>query len=106
MGDQMFFQFEININVLFKSFRLIWIPTGMLWLYGHYNLFNSYSVGWSLDVKIHHIRLKKASAERLTAEVTFIRFKGSPRWQVNSQPKHLSGRRQNLDVKSVQQCNK
>ena len=37
------FQFEITINVLFSSSRFIWIST--LWVYGHYNLFNSFSIG-------------------------------------------------------------
>ena len=36
-------QFEIIINVLFSSFRFIWIP--MLWVYGHYKYFNSFSAG-------------------------------------------------------------
>ena len=41
-GDQrVFFKFEIIIKVLFSSFCFIWIP--MLWVYGHYKYFNSYS---------------------------------------------------------------
>ena len=36
-----FFQFEIIINVSVSSFRFIWIP--MLWVYGHYKYFNSYT---------------------------------------------------------------
>ena len=38
-----FFQFEIIINVLVFSFLFIWIP--MLWVYGHYKYFNSFSAG-------------------------------------------------------------
>ena len=38
-----FSQFEIIINVLASSFRFIWIP--MLWVYGHYEYFYSYSAG-------------------------------------------------------------
>ena len=38
-----FLQFEIIINVLFSSFWFIWIP--MLWVYGHYKYFNSFSAG-------------------------------------------------------------
>ena len=38
-----FFQFEIIITVLVSSFRFIWIP--MLWVYGHYKYFHSYSAG-------------------------------------------------------------
>ena len=40
-----FFQFEIIINVLVSSFRFIRIPTCMLWVYGHYKYFDSYSAG-------------------------------------------------------------
>ena len=38
-----FFQFKIIINVLVISFRFIWIP--VLWVYGHYKYFYSYSAG-------------------------------------------------------------
>ena len=38
-----FFRFEIIINVLVISFWLIWIS--MLWIYGHYKYFNSFSAG-------------------------------------------------------------
>ena len=38
--ESVFFQFEIT-NVLVSSFRFIWIP--MLWVYGYYKYFNSYS---------------------------------------------------------------
>ena len=38
-----FFQFEIVINVLASSFRFTWIP--MLFVYGHYKCFYSYSAG-------------------------------------------------------------
>ena len=38
-----FFQFEIIINVLFSSFRLIWIH--MLCVYGHCKYFNTFSAG-------------------------------------------------------------
>ena len=38
-----FSQFEITINFLVCSFSVIWIP--MLWVYGHYNYFNSVSTG-------------------------------------------------------------
>ena len=43
METKGFFQFEIIINILVGSFRLIWIP--MLWVYGHYKYVYSYSVG-------------------------------------------------------------
>ena len=36
------FLFKIIINVLVSSFWFIWIP--MLWIYGHYKYFNSFSV--------------------------------------------------------------
>ena len=36
------FKFEISINVLVSSFRFIWIP--MLWVYGYYKCFNSFSM--------------------------------------------------------------
>ena len=38
-----FIQFAIIINVLVSSFWFIWIP--MLWVYGHYKYFYSYSAG-------------------------------------------------------------
>ena len=38
-----FIQFEIITNVLVSSFWFIWIP--MLWVYGHYKYFYSYSMG-------------------------------------------------------------
>ena len=38
-----FNQFEIIIKVLDSSFWFIWIP--MLWVYGHYRYFYSYSAG-------------------------------------------------------------
>ena len=41
--EQFFFQFEIIINVLFSSFRFIWIP--ILWVYDLYKYFYSYSAG-------------------------------------------------------------
>ena len=37
----MVFQSEIIVNVLVSSFRFIWIP--ILWVYGQYNFFNSFS---------------------------------------------------------------
>ena len=37
-----FFLFVVIINVHVSSFRFIWIP--MLWVYGHYTCFNSFSV--------------------------------------------------------------
>ena len=43
MESKVFSQFEIIIKVLDSSFRLILIP--MLWVYGHYNYFNSSSEG-------------------------------------------------------------
>ena len=36
-----FFQIEIILNVSVSPFCFIWIP--MLWVYGHYNVFNSFS---------------------------------------------------------------
>ena len=42
--------FSIVINVLVTFFRYIWIP--MLWVYGQYNLFKSFSAGITLDVII------------------------------------------------------
>ena len=36
-------QFEIIINVLVRSSRLICIP--MLWVHGHYKYFNTFSAG-------------------------------------------------------------
>ena len=41
--DQMFFKFEIIINVLVNSFCFVWIP--MLCVYRHYNLCYSFSAG-------------------------------------------------------------
>ena len=41
-GVQMFL-FDLNLNVLVSSFRFIWIP--MLWVYGYFNYFNSFSAG-------------------------------------------------------------
>ena len=38
-----FSRFEIIRNVSVSSFCFIWIP--MLWVYGHYKLFNSFSAG-------------------------------------------------------------
>ena len=43
METKWFFQFEIIINVFLRSFQFIWTP--MLWVYGHYKLFYSYSAG-------------------------------------------------------------
>ena len=40
---KVFFQFEIIITGLAGSFWFIWIP--MLWVYGHYKYFYSYSEG-------------------------------------------------------------
>ena len=37
------FEFEIIVNVSVNSFRFIWIP--LLWYYGHYKYFYSYSAG-------------------------------------------------------------
>ena len=62
------FQFEIMINVLFSSFRFIWIP--VLWVYGHYEYFNSFSSGidftrqnvTSVDVRLW--RLKSVTAPK------------------------------------------
>ena len=56
-------QFEIIINVSVSSFRFIWIP--MLWFYGHYIYFNSFSGGinfrrqnlTSIDVRFWHLNL-------------------------------------------------
>ena len=42
METKVFFQFEIIMNVLVSSFQTIWIP--MLWVYDHWNYFNSFSV--------------------------------------------------------------
>ena len=41
--EDFFTQFEIIFNVSVTSSRFIWIP--MLWVYGHYKYFYSYSVG-------------------------------------------------------------
>ena len=43
METEGFFQFEIIMNVLVSFFRFIWIP--MLWVYGYYTYFYSYSAG-------------------------------------------------------------
>ena len=43
METEDFFQFEIIINVSVGSICFIWIP--MLWVYGHYNFFLSFSAG-------------------------------------------------------------
>ena len=48
-----FFQFEIIINVLVSSLRLIWIP--MLCVYGYYKYFNFYSA--KIDFRRQHSRL-------------------------------------------------
>ena len=43
-GDQrLFFRFEIIVNILVSSLRFIKIH--MLWVYGHYKCFNSFSAG-------------------------------------------------------------
>ena len=41
MEIKWFIQFEIIINVLVSSFRVIWIP--MLWVYGLYKYYNSFT---------------------------------------------------------------
>ena len=38
-----FFQFDIILSVFAKFFWFFWIP--MLWLYGFYKYFHSYSAG-------------------------------------------------------------
>ena len=43
METKVFFQFEIIINVLVRSFFFIWIP--MLWFYSRYKYFIFFSVG-------------------------------------------------------------
>ena len=48
------FQFEIIINVLVSSFRFILLP--MLWVYGHYKYFNSFSAG--IDFRRQHLTSK------------------------------------------------
>ena len=64
-------QFEIIINVLDSSFRLIWIF--MLGdYYGHYNFFNSLSVGSIMNVKIWR---------SVYIDVRFWRRSRSPRWK-------------------------
>ena len=47
-----FFQFEITINVLVKSFSSIGIPTSMLWVYDHYKFVILSVRGSTLDVGI------------------------------------------------------
>ena len=60
-----FIQFEIIINVLVSSFWFIWIH--MLWVYGHYKYFYSYSSGIAF------------SRQNLTStDVIFWRLKWSP----------------------------
>ena len=61
-----FFQFEIIINVLVSSFRVIWIP--MLWVYCQYKDFNSFGARTvfirqnltSTDVKFWRIKTTPA----------------------------------------------
>ena len=42
-GDQVFFQFEIILNILVASFRSFEYKS-MLWVYDGYKYFNSFSV--------------------------------------------------------------
>ena len=51
MATKAFFKFEILINVLVIYFRFIWIP--MLWVYGHYKYFYSYSA--VIDFRRHNL---------------------------------------------------
>ena len=54
-GDQRcFFKFEIIINVLAISLRMIWIP--MLWVYGNYKYFDTSVSGLSLDIRFWRIK--------------------------------------------------
>ena len=64
-------------NVLISSFRFIWIP--MLWVFGHYTHFNSFSAGivfirqnlTSTDVRFWRIKTVPA-LEGLTFRVTCV----------------------------------
>ena len=49
-----FFQFEIIINVLVRSFRFIWIP--VLWVYGHYKCCTLLARGSTLDIRIWRLQ--------------------------------------------------
>ena len=61
-GDERVFQFEIIIDVLVSSFWFLWKT--MLWVYGHYKYFNSFSAGTvfirqnltSVDVRFWRIK--------------------------------------------------
>ena len=69
-GQRVFFQFEIIINVLVRSFRFIWIP--MLWVYGHEKYVYSHSAG--IDFSRQNLtstfwRLKSIRRQILTTKV-------------------------------------
>ena len=48
------FQFKIIINVLVSSFRFILLP--MLWVYGYYKYFNSFSAG--IDFRRQNLKVQ------------------------------------------------
>ena len=55
--DQKVFEYNIIINVLVSYFCFIWIP--MLWIYGHYNYFYSYSAG--IDLRRQNLKSTQTS---------------------------------------------
>ena len=57
-----FSQIETILNVLVISFRFILIP--MLWVYGHYNCFNSFSAGTSLHARVWRPQTSESDVHR------------------------------------------
>ena len=67
--DQMvFFQFDIIGNILVSSFFFIWIP--IFWVYGHYNLFSSFSV-WT-DFRRQNLTSKVGPRAEIVKHVKHI----------------------------------
>ena len=83
------FQLEFIINILVSFFWFIWIP--MLWIYGHYKYYNSFSVGTvfirqnltSTDVRLWRIKtvpaVKGINTKRL-ANIALLLGQRRRRW--------------------------
>ena len=67
-GDRRVFQFEIIVKVLVNSLRFFRMP--MLWVCGHYNIFNAFRAG---------IVFRRQNLPSI--DVRFWRVKTVPRWK-------------------------
>ena len=57
----MFFKFEIILNDLVRSFRIICIP--MLWVYDRYKYIYSFSAGLDLNLEVRIWRLQTSDSD-------------------------------------------